>query len=337
MAKVVRLGIVGCGSVTERHHLPALKRVRTIEVVALADENRVRLDRLGAKFPARYPTCRELIDDDNVDAVAVCVPPQLHAEVALAALEKGKHLFVEKPLALSLADCDRLIAAGERQSSRKVMVGFNLRWHRLVREARAIISRDELGPIRLVRTVFTTGKQPAETGSSWRNSPESGGGVLFDLGVHHFDLVRFLLATEVEDVRGFPGHADNTATVMLSMRNGTKIACAFAQGTGETQVFEVYGERGWLRVSCYRSDGLEKFRVNEQPGAVTARLRATTSTLRNLPRTLYQSRRGGEFATSYVEEWNHFAEAILADRPVEADLLAGRRALEIVLAASKTR
>src|SRR2546423_4747394 len=221
---MVRLGIIGCGAVTERHHLPALKRVREINGVGLADQDCNRLERLGREYqvPGRHTTWRELIDADNVDAVAVCLPPQVHAEVALAALERGKHLFIEKPLALNLADCDRLIEASKLDPSRKIMVGFNLRWHRLVRQTRDIINRNELGPIKLVRTVFTSGKQPGASSSAWRSSRDTGGGVIFDLGVHHFDVVRFLLESEVEEVHAYTTGSGQTATGMLSMGNGAQ-------------------------------------------------------------------------------------------------------------------
>jgi predicted dehydrogenase len=217
------------------------------------------------------------------------------------------------------------------------MVGFNLRWHRLVRQARDIIGRNELGAIKLVRTVFTGGQQPGVNKSAWRNSPDTGGGVIFDLGVHHFDIVRFLLASEVEDVQGSTHDFDHAATVMFSMSNGARVVCGFAEGTGANQALEVYGERGWLRVSCYRADGLAQFRVNEQPGSMAARLRAAANTAATLPRTLFQARGGGEFGRSYRKQWTHFAEAVLQDKPVEADLLAGRRALEIALAVSRAK
>lgn len=330
---MVRLGIIGCGAVTERHHLPALKPVRDIKVVALADQDCNRLEKLGREYqvPGRYPTWRELIDAGNVDAVAVCLPPQLHTEVALAALEQGKHLFIEKPVALNLADCDELIEASKRHSSRKIMVGFNLRWHRLLRQARDVINRNELGPIKSVRTVFTSRKQPV----GWRTSPEAGGGVIFDLGVHHFDALRFLLESDVDAVHASNRGSDKTVTVMLSMNSGAQAICDFAEGTGENHAFEIYGARGSLRISCYRADGLQRFHCNENPRAITARLRALGNTLLQLPRAVYQSRRGGEFAVSYVEEWRRFAAAMLSDRRVEANLLDARSALEIALAASK--
>jgi myo-inositol 2-dehydrogenase / D-chiro-inositol 1-dehydrogenase len=336
MAAAIRLGIVGCGAVTQRHHLPALKWVRDIKVVALADHDTNLLERLATEYQVsgRYATYHELVRAGNVDAVAVCLPPQLHAEVALAALEEGKHLFIEKPLALSLADCDRLMEASKRDPSRKIMVGLNLRWHRLVRQSRDIISRGELGPIKLVRTVFTTGKQPGTTAGAWRASPDTGGGLIFDLGVHHFDAVRFLLGNEVQEVHASSTAFDKSATVMFSMRNGAQVVCGFAEGTGENHAFEIYGDRGWLRLCCYRFDGLERFGLGEHPGAIAARLRAAGNTLFQMPRALYRRWRGGEFATSYVEQWNHFAQAVLLDKPAEADLLDGRRALEIALAAS---
>lgn len=337
MSAVVRLGIIGCGAVTENLHLPALKRARRVSVVALADKDGSRLQRLAARYGVArcYGSYRDLIEDRNVDAVAICLPPKLHAEVALAAFEQGKHLFIEKPLALDLAECDRLIEAIKRDPSRKVMVGFNLRWHRLVRQTREIIKRGELGRIRLVRTVFTSGKQSAAGMlSSWRSSPETGGGLIFDVGVHHFDLARFLLESEVKEIQASSSGFDQSATVLFSMHNGAEVVCAFAGDTGENQAFELYGDRGWLRVCCYRSDGLEQFGLNQYSGGVVLRLRAAGKLLSSWPRTLYRRMGGGEFAASYANQWNHFAEAVLLNNKVEAGLVAGRRALEIALAAS---
>jgi len=127
-----------------------------------------------------------LLDDSAIAAVAVCVPAQFHVEVALAALDAEKHLFIEKPLALSLDESERLIERAA-QSPRKVMIGFNLRWQRLVRQARAMIQQRTLGPLALVRTALTSYD---ENVPEWRKQRNLGGGVLFELAVHHFDLWR---------------------------------------------------------------------------------------------------------------------------------------------------
>jgi myo-inositol 2-dehydrogenase/D-chiro-inositol 1-dehydrogenase len=331
----IRLGIVGCGGVTEQRHLPALRRVRGIEVRALADSDSARLERVAAQFGVArsYGDYRELIERAEVDAVAVCVPPQLHAMVALAALEAGKHVLIEKPLALSLAECDLLLESSQARSALKVMLGFNLRWHRLVREAREIIMSGELGRIKLVRTVFTSGVRLGADFAEWRRRRETGGGALFELGVHHFDLLRFLLGGEPLEICATSVEGDETATVIMQMEGDTQVVAAFSEGTGENQDLEVYGEKGWLRVSCYRADGLERFDAAQSTGALRTRLRQLTETFLDLPGMVRQSLLGGDYVASYAEEWRHFAEAIGQDSKVECGLLEGRRALEIALAA----
>lgn len=341
-AKVIRLGIVGCGRVTGLRHLSALREVAGAEVVALADVDAARLESVAGRFGVvrRYADYRELIEAGGVDAVAVCVPPQFHTEVALAALAAGKHVFIEKPLALKVDDCELLSARAALAPGLKVMVGFNLRWHRLLRAAREIIGRGELGEIKLVRTAFTSGVRQRADFPDWRRRRETGGGALFELGVHHFDLLRFLLRDEVTEVFASSVGGGETATVAARASGGAQILAAFSEGTGENHELEIYGARAWLRVSCYRADGLEQFGAAQYPGAVGARLRRMRQTLRELPGMIRQARRGGDYVASYAGEWRHFVGAIARDSPVEATLADGRCALDIALAAwesSETR
>src|SRR5690349_2371236 len=107
----VRIGLVGCGRAAGALHLPALAQVRGARVAALVDVEPGRLDALLARCPgaAGHADYRALLDDPGIDLVAVCVPAARHAEIAAAALRAGKHVFVEKPLALTLDDCDRLV------------------------------------------------------------------------------------------------------------------------------------------------------------------------------------------------------------------------------------
>ncbi|MDT5157176.1 MAG: hypothetical protein QOH51_1533 [Acidobacteriota bacterium] len=331
----IRLGIVGCGGVAEMRHLPALRRVPGVEVVALADVDADRVERVGERFriARRYTDYTKLIRSGEVDALAVCVPPCLHAEVALAAFEAGKHVFVEKPLALALSECELLSERAAANSTLKVLVGFNLRWHRLVRVAREAIRLGELGDIKLVRTVFTSGVRLGVDFADWRRRQETGGGALFELGVHHFDLIRFLLSGEAEEVSAVSATDDETATVLIRMSCGAQVVSAFSEGTGENHAVEVYGARGWLRLSCYRADGLERFGTAQYGGAPGARLHELARGLVALPRMLRQARRGGDYVASFTEEWRHFVGAITRDSPTECTLDDGRRALEIALAA----
>jgi predicted dehydrogenase len=332
---MIRLGVIGCGGVAELRHLPALRRVKGVEVVALADVDSSRLERVARQLGTaqRYIDYSDLIERGDVDAVAVCVPPALHVAVARAALEAGKHVFIEKPLALRLTECDLLLESADAHVALKVMVGFNLRWHRLVRAAREIIRRGELGEIKLVSTTFTSGVRLGEDFADWRRHKETGGGALFELGVHHFDLLRFLLGCEVEEVSASSAPSDETATFIARMEDGAQVVSAFSEGTGENHAVEVYGARGWLRVCLYRADGLEQFSAGQYPGAMRTRLHKLTRTFFDLPRIVQRTMRGGDQVASYAEEWRQFVRAITRDSPIECTLSDGRRALEIALAA----
>ena len=333
-SKVVKLGLIGCGRVTETRHLPALQNLPGAEVVAVADLDAERLKQVADRFhiKQRDASFSALLDDPAIDAIAVCVPAQFHVEVALAALDAGKHLFIEKPLALSLEEADRLIER-TAQSPYKVMVGFNLRWHRLIRQARAMIQQGTLGPLVLIRTVLTSYYEDVP---AWRKQRELGGGVWFELAVHHFDLWRFLLQSEVEEVSATSRSGqweDETATVTARLANGVLATSVFSERTNEGNEIEIYGQAGRVRVSCYHFDGLEYFSLSSRPGDVQTRLQQMARTLKELPRGFLRMWQGGDFIASYQAEWQHFIAAIQHDAPVECTLEDGRCALQVALAA----
>jgi predicted dehydrogenase len=338
-AEKIRVGFVGCGRVTETRHLAAIRRAQGVEAVALSDVDAARLSMVAEAYGVarRYVDWRELIEDENVDAVAVCVPPALHTEVALAAMKAGKHVFVEKPLALTLDECDLLEAAAARAPSLKAAVGFNMRRHRLVREAREALARGELGRVRLVRTVFACGTRAHADYPAWRTRRESGGGSIFELGTHHFDLVRFLLGQEAREVYASCDEGDETSIVTLKTDGGAQVSTALSEATAEGHELEFYGERGWLRVSCYRADGVERLDAGEYAGSVRARFGAMKRTLRALPRVLMRTRGGGgDYVNSYAEEWRNFSDALRGLMELSSTLEDGRRALEIALAAAES-
>ena len=334
MRKPLRVGVIGCGRVTALRHLPALNRLRGAEVVALADRDSARLENVADQFrvPHRYSHVRALLDGTMVDVIAVCVPVEFHAEVALAALDAEKHVFIEKPLAVSLEEADR-VQEGAMRARRKILMGFNFRWHRLIRQARELLRQGAVGQVETVRAVFASAhKAPSE----WQTRRSSGGGALFDQAIHLFDLWRFLLESEVEEVfattRSGPWE-DETAAVTARLTNGVLATATCSERSGENNEVEIYGRGGCLQVSCYRFDGLAYLPHGSVPGNGRARLEALTRTLIELPRSLAQLRYGGDVLASYREEWRHFLGAICDDGPLDCTLDDGRRALQIVLAA----
>ena len=334
---ILKLGIIGCGRAAGQIHLPALRYVREIEVVALADIDCQRLtglaDRFGIKTP--HSDYRRVLDDSEVDVVAVCVPPQLHVEMSLAVLDAGKHLFVEKPLALSLNECDRLIKQAG-QSSSKCAVGLNFRHHRQVLRARDLIRKGQLGQLDLLRGSYTAATHRHMQLPVWRESCDTGGSVLIEVATHQFDLWRFLLGTEVEQIyawsRRHDHGVDQSAVVAAHMTNGVLVSAGFSEQTYDNCEIEIFGQSGRLQLSLYRFDGLEFSPTFGFAGDVKSRLRGIGRTMTELPRGVWTMRRGGDYRMSYVNQWRHFAASILKGADVAASLGDGRAALAIALA-----
>ena len=220
----LRLGIIGCGNAAERWHLPALRQLADVRLVAAADIDPARVRRVGEKFDIeqQFTDYRVMLDRADIQAIAIITPTQAHAEPAMAAIAAGKSVLIDKPLAMTPAECDRLIAAAA-SSPGKVMVGFNLRWHRLVQRAHAIIESGALGEIKAVTGVYSHW-HPGEKAQVWHKRRETGGGILFNEGVHHFDLWRSLLGTEVADIyavsRPSEHFEDETSTIVARMTDG---------------------------------------------------------------------------------------------------------------------
>ena len=338
MNSVVRVGLIGCGMVAERRHLPALQALRDVEVVAAADPDEVRLVAVADRFgiERRYADHQALLADSDVGAVAVLTPTQSHVRIATDALDAGKHVLIEKPLGLSIDECDQLIAKASESPS-KVMVGLNMRWYSLVNEAREIVRQGGLGQLAAVRSVFSQWRlQEAEP--EWKKRRELGGGVVINEGVHHFDLWSYLTGRKVEQVcavgQGTAEHEDVTVVVAAKMTGGLPVCGVISLKSGGQNEVELYGTRARLRLSLYRFDGLEFSPTTAYPGDVSSRLRTMISAIGRVPHALRARRLGGSFVATFQAQWRHFLECIQEDRQPACTLEDGRRVLRVAIAAS---
>jgi predicted dehydrogenase len=334
----IRLAFLGCGRVTTELHLPALRHVPDIQVVALCDVDERRLSDTARPFNGVLieRDIASLLSNPVIEAVAVCTPPSQHAQHAIAVLESGKHLFVEKPLALTLADCDAILASAARGRASAV-VGFNLRQHRLLRAARNIIQQGTLGRIELARSLFTTDIRLTRELPIWRDSRAQGGGVLFELGSHHFDMWRWLLGTEVAEVTAMSqsdGRDDSSVSLTARLSTGALATAQMSERTTPSNQIDVFGERARLRVSLYDFDGLEVSPLTNRPGSLGARAHAMARTVRALPAALRGLTTGGDYVATYAEEWRRFCGTLLRGHPPAATLEDGRAAARIAIAAA---
>jgi predicted dehydrogenase len=318
-------------------HLPALRRLRDVHLVALADADEARLDEAGRSFGVarRYSDYRSLVESPEVEAVGVCVPAPAHAEVAVAALEAGKNVLVEKPLALTLEDADRIRDA-DIDAPGVTAVAFNMRRHRLVRKLRAIVRSGALGELEAVRTVLTSSFDIGPDASPWRLRRELGGGALIEAGPHHLDLWRFLSGREVEAVTAetHSGSCDDETAVVTGRLEGDVFATTLiSKHTGNTNAVEVFGSDGAARVDLYRFDGLEVRPGTSYTGDLRARLKGLGRTALELPAAAMRARRGGDFVETYADEWRDLLTAVRLGAEPSAGVEDGVRGVEVMLAA----
>ena len=336
MPPSLRLGIVGCGRVTQQLHLPALRSVPSITVAALADVDAKRLKIVADRFqiPRRCADAKELFEDPKLDAVAICVPAVAHADLTLAALAAGKHVLVEKPLAVEISDGERMVAAAQASGKIAVM-GFNLRCHRLVRRAREVIASGVLGRINQVITVSGSDLQHDPEMPAWRQAVRTGGGALFEIGVHHIDACCFLLKEKIELVQMLEqsaAHEAESVSLLARTRKGTMISCSFSQVTSPINEFRILGDKGALLFSPFRADSFSVRLIGQKADHWPVRL-GQALRLRELPELLRVMRGGGDLTIGIREEWNRFAAAIRGEAPPVSSFMDGLTALRVVQAA----
>jgi myo-inositol 2-dehydrogenase/D-chiro-inositol 1-dehydrogenase len=336
MKKPFTLGFAGCGEVGVEKHMPAIADIPEIEVVAVADRNPARLriveERFGVKHA--YQEVAELLAHPGLDGVALCLPPAFQFGAAVAALDAGKHVWIDPPPGLSLEECDKLIHRAA-SSSVTVMMGFHMRWHRLVQQARDIVRSGRLGTIQTIRGVWNSPRDE-NTEPEWRRHRDLGGGALVENAMDHFDLWRYLLETEIEEIFALKvdGRWDDEAAVLSGrMANGVLFSATFSERTSHDCEIEICGKAGRLRVACLRFEGLEYLPKSALLSELGPRLGRLSHFLRELPRALPRMRRAGDYRLSYRRQWLHFLACTRHTATVESTLDDARRALAVTLAA----
>ena len=284
----------------------------------------------------RYADYQELVLDRTIDAIAVCTPPDSHETIGLAVLRANKHLFMEKPLALSVQECQRL-SDGARSAAVATMVGFHLRWHRLIGDARAWLASGEFGDLEVIRTVFSSGIGFRVDVPDWRRRRQSGGGVLVESGVHYYDLWRFFSGSEVQEVQATSrtmGEQDVAASVTAKLASGAMATASFCQHTADCLEIELFGSKGRLRIAAYARDGIQYDPSNAKG------LRKLFWKLHGAPRRVASAMQGlllgGYYADAYRAQWNGFLTAVRSGRSAGATFQDGAAATRIALAVTQS-
>lgn len=228
MEKTIRTAIFGTGFMG-RVHLEALRRLQFVEVVAIAGRNIEAARRLGSGFSIVKGTAdfRDILSDPAIDAIHICTPNALHFLMAKAALEGGKHVLCEKPLATRVAEAEELVALAEREGLFNC-VCHNLRYYPMVQQMRRMREAGELGEILAVQGTYFQDWLLHETDWNWRVEAEAGGPsrCMADIGSHWFDMAEHVTGLRVNslsaDLQTFyktrkrPKHSSETFSSKLS-------------------------------------------------------------------------------------------------------------------------
>lgn len=251
----MRVAIIGCGAVARYCHAPALRRIKGVTIAAVADPDRVSRERLGrATGAAPHESVASLLARDDVDAAIICVPSQLHADVAVEVAQSGRAFYLEKPVATSADDARRVIAEVARAEV-AAAVGFNRRAHPLYERARALVADGALGEVHSVHTVFSE-PAPVDGLPEWKRARATGGGALLDLASHHFDLVRWLLGREIETITARVESViteGDSASVTVGLTGGATAQCFFSLRSALADTVEIIGDLRTLRIDRHEA------------------------------------------------------------------------------------
>jgi len=305
MSSPLRLGIVGAGAVTQVAHLPVLKKLKPVQVVALADGDVVKASALATRFgvPYAFEDIEEMLERTQLDALLVCTPNHLHESHVLEGLSAGLHVLVEKPLATTVAGAEKIQAAAEK-AGKLVMVGMSHRYRSDVQAVRGFVQKGALGTVESVQAVWHTFR-PSRAVLGWRERrAEAGGGAMLDLGLTVLDLSLWLLGNPtpvrvstnldrpvndraVEQAGSAFVHCDNGASISIDV-NWRHV------GPGERFEVGLRGTKG--------SAGINPLRVWQDLNGIATDVAPTgAGTSENL------------FTSAVRAEWAHFLTAV-ADR-----------------------
>ena len=330
---IYRVGILGCGN-RSKSHISALNNVSEIEVAALCDivphkmDQRAKLIKKGPE-PRKYVDLEEMLRQEDLDAVAVVLPNHLHKLATIAALEAGKHVFCEKPMALTVADCNEMIAVSER-TRKAIQIGTQKRHSNVYRKAVEMIRNAPVGRILSsdVNSYRGDWRVPEQDEyppgvEYWRLDQEKCGGVVYEMGAHTIDVNNWIFDSEPVTVVSLQGVNDlalrtrdstDHGGVLVRYANGALMNYGgnlYAHGSsGADYFFAVNGTiklgDGGIEISYGYARGF----LSEEP----------------LPKPVRTKLSGGDGTT---DQWNYFARVLEGQVAPYPDGYVGRQSIQI--------
>jgi myo-inositol 2-dehydrogenase/D-chiro-inositol 1-dehydrogenase/scyllo-inositol 2-dehydrogenase (NAD+) len=327
--ETLRFAVIGTGRAGLIHARNIARRIPNATLAAICDASPQTLATVGDELgvPGRYADYRQALDRGDVDAVVIVTPTFLHREIASAAAQRGKHVFLEKPMAVTAAECREILAAVELAGV-KLQIGFMRRFDDGFLGAKQVLDSGELGRVMKVKS---TGRGPGLP-PPWIYDLTKSNGIIAEVNSHDLDSLRWLSGSEPirvyaeganfkcpEARRDFPDFYDNVlacfrfADGALGEVDGT-CPCHY----GYDARVEILCERGLLLVGSVAQQGVTRVSID---GQIAGR---AVKSWRNL------------FKDAYLAEMEHFIDCIRRDRPPTVTGQDGLRAVEMVVAVNES-
>lgn len=251
-------GLIGCGDIARERVAPALRDLPECNFVAVGRGRGYLAEAFAEEFGARrgYASWQGLLVDQEIDAVYVATPVRLHATHAIAAAEAGKHVLCEKPMAMNVAECERIIAACQANKV-KLGVAYYRHFYPVVQRVKEILASAEIGiPVVAQINAFEWFNPPREDSRYWLLVKDlSGGGPMFDFGCHRIEVLVDILGP-IKGVSGvtanvlFAREVEDTATALFEFRNGARGVLSVSHAAREPQdTLDIFGSRGSVHIS----------------------------------------------------------------------------------------
>ncbi len=324
----IRVGLVGCGRVAPRH-AQSITELPDVRLAAVADVIEARALHFAQQYGAEATTdYRRLLDRPDIDLIHICTPSGLHAEMGIAAAQAGKHVLVEKPIALNVADADALIAAAD-EAGVKLCVVLQNRYNPPMQGAYQAIRAGKLGRLNLGSATVRWFRPQEYYEDGWHGTWAMDGGALMNQSIHHVDALQWLMGAPVTDVCAYTAtlvhqmEAEDTGVAVLRFQGG---ALATIEGSTITypQNLEgsvaIFGEHGSIKVGGTALNRTVLWKIKGE----LERERELITREQLDPPSVY--------GTSHLQVIADMIEAIREDRPSQTHGAEGRKSLALVAA-----
>ncbi len=264
---MLKIGIAGCGKIAQVRHIPEYSENPDCALHGFFDLNRERARALAAQYGCVcYDSAEEMFADPEIDAVSICTANSAHAEMTVKALRAGKHVLCEKPMAVTLEQCEKMVRAAE-ETGKYLMIGQNQRLTRAHQLARQFVAEGEIGRVVTFRTAFGHGGPETWSISPGKNTwffdrNQAAMGAMADLGIHKTDLIQYLLGQKIVrataklmtlDKRGADGEligVDDNAICVYEMSGGAvgTLTASWTYYASEDNSTVLFGTLGEIRI-----------------------------------------------------------------------------------------